>query len=231
MLRLERNCAIIVAAGKGSRMKAGMNKQFIKIRNKPILYYTLHAFENNKLIHDIVLVLAQDEIEYCKKNILDLYEFKKIKKIVQGGETRQRSVLNGLLAADGSDIVLIHDGARPFVDDRIIEDGIKYAKMYNACACGVEPKDTIKIKSEEGFSLNTPKRDTLFSVQTPQCFKYDLILNAHKKALEDNIYATDDTMIVEKYNQKVYLYNGSYNNIKITTPEDLLIGEKLLDLM
>ncbi|KYH28789.1 MULTISPECIES: 2-C-methyl-D-erythritol 4-phosphate cytidylyltransferase [Clostridium] len=226
-----RNCAIIVAAGKGTRMKAKINKQFIKLKGKPILYYTLKAFEDNDLIDEIVLVLAKNEIEYCKDNILNKYKMNKIKKIVEGGSTRQDSVIRGLLAAKGNDVVLIHDGARPFVDNRIIEDGIKYANIYDACACGVEPKDTIKIKTEDGFSLNTPKRETLFSVQTPQCFKYDLILDAHKKALKEKIEATDDTMIVENYNHKVYLYEGSYNNIKITTPEDLIIGERILDMM
>ncbi|QGU96516.1 2-C-methyl-D-erythritol 4-phosphate cytidylyltransferase [Clostridium bovifaecis] len=226
-----KNCAIIVAAGKGTRMNTGVNKQFISLRNKPILYYTLQAFQNNSSIDEIVLVLAKNEIEYCKKSILDKYKISKIKKVVEGGSTRRDSVINGLLAAEGSDIVLIHDGARPFVNNRIIEDGIKYANKYSACACGVEPKDTIKIKTKEGFSLNTPKRDTLFSVQTPQCFKYDLIVNAHKMALQDGIEVTDDTMIVESYNHKVYLYEGSYNNIKITTPEDLVIGEGILDMI
>lgn len=223
------NCAIILAAGKGTRMKARINKQFINLKGKPILYYTLKAFENNSYISEIVLVLAEDEIAYFKENILEKYEIKKIKKIVAGGKTRQESVLKGLLAAEDSDIVLIHDGARPFLSDKLIEDGIKYAKKYGACACGVIPKDTIKIKSIGGFSSSTLERSSLFAVQTPQCFKYDIIINAHKKALEDSLKATDDTMIVERYDHKVYLYQGSYTNIKITTPEDLVVGERILD--
>jgi 2-C-methyl-D-erythritol 4-phosphate cytidylyltransferase len=224
-----KNCAIIVAAGKGTRMKANINKQFLKLKDKPILYYTLKVFENNKSIDDIILVAAKDEIDYIKDEIINKYNIKKLKGIAEGGATRQLSVMNGLLAAKGSDVVLIHDGARPFVNNSVLENGIKYATLYDACACGVTPKDTIKIKDENDFSEYTPKRDTLFSVQTPQCFKYDLILKAHKKALKDGLQVTDDTMIVEYYKHKVYLYEGSYSNIKITTPEDLVIGEKILE--
>lgn len=224
-----KNCAIIVAAGKGTRMKANINKQFLELKGKPVLYYTLKAFENNDLIDDIVLVLSSEEVDYCKVNIIDKYHIKKVKSIVQGGSTRQASVLNGLLAAKDCKLVLVHDGARPFIDNRIIEEGLMYADLYGACACGVEPKDTIKVKAKDGFSTKTLKRDTLFSVQTPQCFKYDLILMAHKNAVKDKLEATDDTMVVENYNTRVYLYSGSYNNIKITTPEDLIIAEKIID--
>ncbi len=224
-----KNCAVIVAAGKGTRMKTKVNKQFLNLKDKPILYYTLKTFCDNECIDDIVVVLAKDEIEYCKKNIILKYGLNKIKVVVEGGNTRQESVINGLEAIADCDIVLIHDGARPFVDKSIIEDGIKYAELYGACACGVKPKDTIKIKSDNGFSVQTPDRDTLFCVQTPQCFRYNIILECHKKANLEKVEATDDTMIVEKYNYKVYLYEGSYINIKITTPEDLVIGEKILD--
>lgn len=224
-----RNCAIIVAAGKGTRMKSDISKQFIELKGNPILYYTIKAFENNENVDDIILVIAKEEIDFAMDNIVNKYDFRKIKCVVEGGNTRQRSVMNGLFAAKGSHIVMIHDGARPFVDDSIIEDGINYARAYNACACGVTPKDTIKIKNEEGFSSYTPQRETLFSVQTPQCFKYDLILEAHNKALDDGIQVTDDTMVVEHCNHKVYLYEGSYSNIKITTPEDLVIGETILE--
>lgn len=223
------NCAIIVAAGKGTRMNSKINKQFLELKGKPVLYYTLKVFEDNEFIDSIILVLSKNEIEYCKKNVLDKYKIKKVIKVVQGGPTRQNSVVNGLLAAKGSDIVLIHDGARPFVNDEMIEKGIKYAETYEACACGVNPKDTIKVRGRDNFAIDTLKREELFSVQTPQCFKYDLILNTHQKALKDKFQATDDTSIVEMYNHKVYLYEGSYSNIKITTPDDLIIGEKILE--
>ncbi|KGM95253.1 2-C-methyl-D-erythritol 4-phosphate cytidylyltransferase [Clostridium novyi A str. 4552] len=226
---MSKNCAIIVAAGKGTRMNTGINKQFINLKGNPILYYTLKKFQDNIFIDNIVLVLSKDEIQYCNDNVLEKYNLDKVTHIVEGGKTRQESVISGLNAAKDSEIVLIHDGARPFIEDRIINDGIKYAKLYGASACGVKVKDTIKIKDEDGFSKETLNREELFSVQTPQCFKYDLILNSHKKALDDNIQVTDDTSVVENYGHRVYLYEGSYNNIKITTPEDLPMGESILE--
>ncbi|GAA0177964.1 2-C-methyl-D-erythritol 4-phosphate cytidylyltransferase [Clostridium sediminicola] len=224
-----KNCAVIVAAGKGTRMKADVSKQFLCIKNKPILYYTLKVFEENDLVDDIILVLAECEIKFCRENIIEKYNFKKIKQIVAGGKTRQESVLNGLYAAHGSDIVLIHDGARPFIDNEIISDGIKFALLYGGAACGVTPKDTIKSRSENGFSESTLERNKLFCVQTPQCFKYDIILKCHVNALKQKVIGTDDTMIAEYYSENVYLYQGSYDNIKITTPEDLFIAEKLIE--
>ncbi|WP_461613824.1 2-C-methyl-D-erythritol 4-phosphate cytidylyltransferase [Clostridium sp. Marseille-QA1073] len=226
---MNKNVAVILAAGKGKRMGADKNKQFLEIKEKPILYYTLGAFSNCNLIDEIILVAAKDEIEYCRKEIVEKYRFAKVTSIVSGGKERQHSVLNGLLAIENCNIVIIHDGARPFVDNNIINTGIMYAEKYGAVACGVKPKDTIKIKNEYGFSINTPDRETLFAVQTPQSFKYDIILNCHKRVNEDNISVTDDTMVVEQYGYKVYLYEGNYNNIKITTIEDLIIGEKILE--
>ncbi|WMJ80316.1 2-C-methyl-D-erythritol 4-phosphate cytidylyltransferase [Clostridium sp. MB40-C1] len=228
---MSNTCVVILAAGKGSRMKAQINKQFLKLKEKPILYYTLKSFCQNKYIDNIVLVVAKGEKNYCRENVINKYNISKIKAVVEGGNTRQESVLNGLRAANGCDIVLIHDGARPFVENNIIENGIKYAEAYGASACGVNSKDTIKLRDSSGFSTGTLDRNVLFCVQTPQCFKYDVILKCHERAVLEDIEATDDTMIAEKFNHKVYLYNGSYNNIKITTPEDLIIGEKILDSM
>jgi len=224
-----RTCAIIVAAGKGKRMGSDINKQYLNIKGKPILYYTLNAFSKNKLIDEIIIVTSENEMQYCKEEVVEKYGIDKVVKIVAGGLERQDSVYNGLLAADGVDTVLIHDGARPFVDNDIIKNGIKNVLLYGACACGVSPKDTIKIKDQEGFSLETPDRSNLFSVQTPQCFNYDLIIHCHKKLKEEGATVTDDTMVVERYGHRVFLYEGSYNNIKITTPEDLIIGEKILE--
>jgi 2-C-methyl-D-erythritol 4-phosphate cytidylyltransferase len=224
---MTKNYAIIVAAGKGKRMGSTISKQFLEIKGKPVLYYTLNVFSKCSLIDNIILVLSPEDIEYCNSQIINRYNFKNI-IIVEGGKERQDSVYNGLKAAENCDVVLIHDGARPFVDSDSIEKGIKYAKIYGASACGVKPKDTIKIKNQEGFSISTPQRDTLFSVQTPQCFKYELIMECHQKIKEDNILVTDDTMVVEKYGHKVFLYEGSYKNIKITTPEDIFVAESVL---
>lgn len=221
------NYAVIVAAGKGKRMRTNINKQFIEVKGKPILYYSIKAFSANQLIDGIVLVCAEAEIEYCKKKVIDKYNLQKVVKLVAGGKERQDSVFNGLKALENCNIVLIHDGARPFVTSKIIEDGIRYSDVYGACACGVKPKDTIKIREKKGFSLSTLERNSLFAVQTPQCFKYDLIYNCHKKLINEKLHVTDDTMVVEHYGNKVYLYEGSYDNIKVTTPEDLNIAESI----
>jgi len=226
---MKKNVAIVLAAGKGNRMGAKINKQFLTIKEKPILYYTLKAFCECKSINEVVLVAAKSEIKFCREDIVDKYEFTKVKAIVEGGSERQHSVLNGLKAIEDCEVVLIHDGARPFITETIIENGIKNARLYGAATCGVNPKDTIKVKNDKGFSHETLNRNNLFIVQTPQCFKYDLILNCHEKLNRESIAVTDDTMVAERYGHKVFLYDGSYNNIKITTPEDLIIGERILE--
>ncbi|WP_040209972.1 2-C-methyl-D-erythritol 4-phosphate cytidylyltransferase [Clostridium polynesiense] len=226
---MDRICAVIVAGGRGSRMNSPQSKQFIEIKGKPIIYYTLAAFDNNPDIDDIILVLPKDEIQKFYDEVLKKFSFNKLSSIVQGGKQRQDSVYNGLKAVKDCSIVLIHDGARPFVSMDIIKEGIKYAEIYGACACGVIPKDTIKIRSKDNFSEFTPDRSALFAVQTPQCFKYDLILKCHEHIAEEGILVTDDTMAVEALGHRVYLYEGDYKNIKITTPEDLIVAEKLAE--
>lgn len=220
--------AVIVAAGKGKRMGTGPNKQFINVKDKPILYYTLKAFSDCEQVDKIVVVCASGEIDYCSREIVHKHNLHKVHCIVPGGEERQQSVFNGLKIIDDCEIVLIHDGARPFVSDIIIRDGIKYAGIYGACACGVTPKDTIKIMDEGGFSVSTPKRERLFSVQTPQSFKFNLIFNCYNKVKAIEEYFTDDTSLVEYFGYKVFLYQGSYSNIKITTPEDLALAENII---
>lgn len=220
--------ALILAAGKGERMGAGINKQFLKINGKPLLYYAIKTFSDCDDINEIILVCSRDEINYCKAEIVDRYSFGKVSRLTAGGFKRQDSVYNGLKAAADCDIVLIHDGARPFVNMKIIKEGIIYARKYGACACGVVPKDTIKVRSESGFSEGTLKRDALFSVQTPQCFKKEIIDECYEKLKIDPFEATDDTSVAEHFGYKVFLYNGSYENIKITTPEDLFVAESIL---
>lgn len=219
--------AIILAGGKGKRMGAKISKQYIELNGKPILYYTLNRFAACKEIDKIILVLPKDEIEYCNKEILKKYSLK-VDMIVEGGKERQDSVYNALQKINDSEIVLIHDGARPFVSEKIIKDGIKYASLYGAAAPGVMPKDTIKVIDENGFSDSTPDRSKLLAIQTPQTFKIEMIKECHNRVKRDNISVTDDTMVVELYNHKVYLYNGEYTNIKVTTPEDLILAEKLI---
>ena len=221
--------AIILAGGKGKRMGSAISKQFIDIKGKPIIYYTLKKFSANKKIDNIIVVLPEDEVKYFKENILKKYELR-INKIVIGGKERQDSVYNALksLKNSSTDIVLIHDGARPFISERIINEGIKFAEIYGAAAPGVMPKDTIKVKNEKNFSVDTPNRANLVSIQTPQVFKFDEILECHEKIRYNGEKVTDDTMVVEKYGYSVYLYDGEYTNIKVTTPEDLILAERLI---
>ena len=219
-----KKCAIILAGGRGKRMDSNISKQFIKINDEPIIYYTLKAFKEFKEIDEITVVLPKDEIEYFKNNILNKYNLK-IDNIVEGGEERQDSVYNGLKSLKDCDIVLIHDSARPFISKSILKQGIKFAEKFGACAPGVVPKDTIKIKEKSNFSKKTPNRNDLCAVQTPQCFKYDLIMKCHEEIKKQNISVTDDTMVVEYFGEKVYLFDGEYTNIKITTPEDLILAE------
>lgn len=218
-----KNVAIVLAAGQGKRMNSKVQKQFLLIKEKPVLYYTLNAFETSTQITDIILVTGKDEIEYCRKEIVEKYGFNKVRKIVAGGKERYHSVYNGIQAIDEADYVFIHDGARPFVDGEIIARVCDAVKKYKACVVGMPVKDTIKIADEEGYAQQTPDRRKVWQIQTPQTFAYDLIKEAYEKLLaEEPDGITDDAMVVETMtNHKVKLIEGSYRNIKITTPEDL----------
>jgi 2-C-methyl-D-erythritol 4-phosphate cytidylyltransferase len=219
--------AIVLAGGRGKRMGTIQSKQYINLNGKPILYYTLKQFIKNEFIDKILLVIPEDEMEYCKKEVLAKYELE-VDKIVFGGDERQDSVYNALNQLQGSSTVLIHDGARPFVSQRIISDAVKYAKTYKAAAPGVMPKDTIKIKGEDNFSISTLDRSRTVSIQTPQAFDFNLIFECHKKIKESGKSVTDDTMVAELFGNKVYIYDGEYTNIKITTPEDLILAQYLV---
>lgn len=223
---------IIAAAGMSNRMGSKINKQFISINNKPILVHTLSKFEKNSYIDEIILVAKEDEIDYCRKEIVKRYNFTKVTKIIRGGRERQDSVYNGLLALDErTSIALSHDGARPFVKMENINAGIKGAYKYGACVVGVPVKDTIKVVGEGKEVLDTPRRNMLWAAQTPQCFRKDIILDAHRKAIRDQYIGTDDSMLVERLGINVKMVMGSYENIKITTPEDLIIAESMLKNM
>lgn len=219
--------AIVLAGGRGKRMGTIQSKQYINLNGKPILYYTLKQFIMNELIDKIILVVPKDEMEYCKKEVLEKYQLK-VDKIVFGGNKRQDSVYNALSELEDSTIVLIHDGARPFVSQRIINDAVKYAKVHKAAAPGVMPKDTIKIKGKDNFSISTLDRSRAVAIQTPQAFDVNLIYECHKKIKESGTLVTDDTMVAELFGNKVYIYQGEYTNIKITTPEDLILAEYLV---
>ncbi len=220
---------IIAAAGMSNRMGSKINKQFISIDNKPILAHTIEKFEDCNYVDEIILVAKDEEIEYCKREIVKKHGFDKVFKVVKGGKTRQDSAYNGLLALDEkSDIVLIHDGARPFVKKENIIDGIKGVLKYDACVIGVPVKDTIKVVDSSNDVNNTPNRAKIWAAQTPQCFKYPVIMKAYEEAIRDGFVGTDDSMLVERIGYKVKMIMGSYENIKITTPEDLIVAESLL---
>ena len=222
------NSVVIVSAGRGSRMKADINKQFLKLQNKEVIAHTIDKFYNNENRGEIIVVVREDEAEFFKINIIEKYGYKNI-KIAFGGSERQDSVYNGLKMVDENcKIVLIHDGARPFVNNETIDSAIESAKENKCVIVGVPVKDTIKVIDENNNVCDTPDRSTLWSIQTPQVFDYSLIMKAHEKAREDNYYGTDDSMLMEYFGQKVKVVEGSYNNIKITTPEDLKIGEEIL---
>ena len=222
------NGVVIVAAGTGSRMNMGINKQFIKLEGKEIIAYTIEKFYNNSNIEDIVVVVKEDESEFFKKEILDKYNFKNV-KIAYGGKERQDSVYNGLKLLDEKcDVVLIHDGARPLVSDKIIDKSIEEAKEHKAIVVGVPVKDTIKVIDNDKNIVDTPNRSVLWAVQTPQTFDYNILIDAYKDAFKNKFYGTDDAMLVERIGYKVKMLEGSYNNIKITTQEDLNIGSQIL---
>ena len=223
------NSVVIVSAGRGSRMKADINKQFLKLKGKEVIAHTIDKFYNNKNIDEIVVVVKEDETDFFRRNIIDKYGYKNI-KIAFGGKERQDSVFNGLKAVnERCDIVLIHDGARPFVTDEIIKNSIECAKKNKCVIVGVPVKDTIKIINKDNEVCDTPNRSTLWSIQTPQVFEYLSIIKAHKIAKEKSYYGTDDSMLMEYLGYNVKVIEGSYNNIKITTPEDLKIGEEILN--
>ncbi len=221
--------AIVLAAGSGKRMNSEVHKQYLLIKEKPVLYYSLKAFEDSQ-IDEIILVVGAGEVEYCKKEIIEKYGFLKVRAIVEGGKERYHSVYEGLKAAKETDYALIHDGARPFVTQEIISRTIEAVCKYQACVVGMPVKDTIKIVDIDNYAKETPNRSSVWQVQTPQAFSYPLIFEAYTRILEaEDTTITDDAMVIERMTaQKVRLIEGSYQNIKITTPEDLLIAETYL---
>ncbi|QXM07282.1 2-C-methyl-D-erythritol 4-phosphate cytidylyltransferase [Crassaminicella indica] len=220
---------IIAAAGKGKRMNSHINKQYLNIGEKPVLAHTIEVFNKCSFIDEIIVVTHPDEVAYCKEKVINFFGLEKVTKVVAGGKERQESIFNGLKAVyQKCDIVVIHDGARPFVREEYILKSIDEAIKHKAVGVGVPVKDTIKVVDEEKNIKNTLNRNVLWAIQTPQTFDYQLLLRAHKKAIEDGYLGTDDTVLVERLGEKVRMLMSSYDNIKITTPEDLYIGEAIL---
>ena len=224
------NTAIVLAAGQGKRMHSKIQKQFLEIQGYPVLYYSLRCFQESPLIRDIILVTGEESVSYCKEKIVQKYGFTKVSAIIPGGKERYDSVYAGLCECRDCEHVLIHDGARPFITEEIIERGLQKVKETGACVIGMPSKDTVKLAYAEGYVEETPDRKCVWTVQTPQIFSYSLIREAYDSIRQkDMSKITDDAMVVEQETgAKVALAEGSYQNIKITTPEDLDIAEAFL---
>lgn len=228
--------AVVLAAGSGSRMNSDVKKQYMEVGGKPLIYYSLKTFEES-IIDDIVLVVSRGDIDYVRTEIVQKYGFDKVTAIVEGGLYRYHSVRLGIEAASPDcDYAFIHDGARPFVTKEIILKALHAVKEFGACVVGMPVKDTIKIADEKGFAVNTPDRNLTWLVQTPQVFSYKMILELYQRLdreegelMAKGINITDDAMVVEYFSdKKIKLVEGSYTNIKITTPEDIPAAEAIL---
>lgn len=226
-----RTSAIILAAGKGKRMGADVPKQYLKLQGNPILYYSIKAFDQSD-VDELVIVVGQGEIPQCQK-YMEKFEVKKPYQIVEGGKERYDSVYQGLMKIQNVDYILVHDGARPFIQVARINELIKTVKETNAAIIAVPVKDTIKQVDENLHVKKTIERKALYAVQTPQGFSYELMMEAYRGFFEDDIEnqskITDDAMLVESYTDTpISIVYGDYNNIKITTPEDLILSEYLV---
>jgi 2-C-methyl-D-erythritol 4-phosphate cytidylyltransferase len=222
--------ALIPAAGMGKRMAAGINKQYLELGGKPILAHTLDIFEKTPFVDDIFVIVPEDEIAYCRENVIESYRFSKVRQIVAGGRERQQSVFNGLKAAENlgpDDVVIIHDGVRPFVPVEVVRNSVEIARDTDGALVAVPVKDTVKI-AIEGVVVDTPERGNIWLAQTPQTFRYGIIREAYENAENDGFLGTDDASLVERAGKKVHIVMGDYRNIKITTPEDMLLAEAFL---
>lgn len=224
--------AIVLAGGQGKRMGTEVQKQYLDIAGRPLLYYSLHAFQQSNIIDEIVLVVGEGQIEYVLENFVEAYSFTKVSRIVEGGKERYDSVWSGLSAIKEmmpteSSYVFIHDSARPFVTEEILIRSYEEVEKTKACVVGVPSKDTVKLVSEDAFAKETPNRNYVWIIQTPQVFDSALIIKAYSRLMEhDNIQVTDDAMVVEQQmGLPVKMVLGSYENIKVTTPEDLDVAE------
>lgn len=239
MSKEKKSTAIVLAAGQGKRMGTKVQKQFLDLCGKPVLWYSLQAFETSAWVDEMILVTGEDLISYCKEEIVEKYGFRKVKAVVAGGTERYHSVYQGLQAISDVEqrIVFIHDGARPFLTEEMIERAYRETLEHGACVVGMPVKDTIKIADENGFIRETPKRSLVWQIQTPQVFDAELIVPAYRQVIEreqellaKGVQITDDAMVVETMcAHPVKLVQGSYENMKLTTPEDLKVAEAFLN--
>lgn len=222
------DCAvIIVAAGKGTRMKTKKKKQFLDLAGKPLLVHTLNKFVGKSFFSDIYLVVSEEDIPFCRQEIIEAYNLDMV-NLIAGGASRRESVFQGLNAfAQAPDYVIIHDGVRPLIKESVLSELLSALRQFSAVAVGVPVKDTIKQKDDDDFVKKTFSRSELVAIQTPQAFKFDLIYKAHRE-IPENVEISDDASLVEKLGHKVKIVEGSYENIKITTPIDLSMARTVI---
>jgi 2-C-methyl-D-erythritol 4-phosphate cytidylyltransferase len=222
--------AIIVAAGKGIRMKGTMRKQYLDLSGRPVLAHSIMAFDSCSQVKEIFLVVPKEDIEYCQNKILSLLDLNNQINLVYGGAKRQDSVYNGLQSIDkDTETVVIHDGVRPFIQPEDIKECILGSKKFGACILGIPASDTLKSVDKSDIIETTLPRENIWLAQTPQAFQYDLILKAHETARRDGYIGTDDASLVERLGADVKIINGSRFNIKITKKEDLDVAKAVFD--
>ncbi|MGE8081773.1 2-C-methyl-D-erythritol 4-phosphate cytidylyltransferase [Peribacillus loiseleuriae] len=217
---------VIPAAGQGKRMKAGKNKLFIELIDTPIIVYTLQVFDRDPDCKRIILTINPEE-ESIFTSLIEQYGIKKVTKLVPGGKERQQSVFNGVKEIKEDGLVLVHDGARPFIDHSLIKRLTEAASSHGGAIVAVPVKDTIK-KVKENMVIETVERSSLWAVQTPQAFRVSILKKAHEEAEKDDYLGTDDASLLERTGQPVVIIEGDYDNIKITTQEDLYFAEAIL---
>jgi len=223
--------AIIVAAGKGVRMKGTIRKQYLDLSGRPVLAHSIMAFDSCSLIEEIFLVVPKEDIEYCQNKILSLLDLKNHINLVHGGAKRQDSVYNGLQEINkNTDTIVIHDGARPFIQPEDLKECILGSKKFGACILGTPVSDTLKRVDKSDIIETTLTRENIWLAQTPQAFQYDLILKAHETARQDGYIGTDDASLVERLGANVKIINGSRFNIKITRKEDFAIAKAMFEV-
>ncbi|MBW2568901.1 MAG: 2-C-methyl-D-erythritol 4-phosphate cytidylyltransferase [Deltaproteobacteria bacterium] len=223
--------AIIVAAGKGMRMKNSLRKQYLLLAGRPVLAHTLLVIDACSLIENIILVVPKDDFDYCNENVLSPITLKNNVTLIPGGAERQDSVYNGLMAVDSksANIIVIHDGVRPLVSSEQLTACIIGAKEYGACILGIPVDSTLKQVDNSGYVDKTIERDPIWLAQTPQAFQYSLLIKAHDKARQEDFSGTDDALLVERLGVNVKVISGSKHNIKITTREDLELAKAILE--
>ncbi len=235
----EKNIAIVLSAGRGSRMHSDIPKQYLDLCKRPVIAWSLQAFEDYEGVNEVILVCSEEDIDYCRTEIVERYGFRKVCSIISGGAERYLSVWEGLKEAarryqrtgvEDSSYIFIHDGARPMINGGILGRALEDVREHHACVVGMPVKDTIKVADEQEYAKMTPDRRFLWQVQTPQVFSFSLVYESYRKLIEDGITdVTDDAMVVERESStRVKLTRGSYENIKITTPEDLEIARLFL---